>query len=70
MGCVEDRWMSRQTGRRTIRYGRGKRRRAVWAGPGGQRYSRSFSSRPDAAQCVGAVRILIVELIALFGNKT
>ncbi len=50
MACVEDRRVSGRTGRRTSRHGQGRRWRAVWAGPGGQRHSRSLSSRPDAAR--------------------
>ena len=55
MAHAEDRWISGRTRQRTSCYGRGGRWRAVWTGPDGKRYSKSFSAGAAAAQHAAAM---------------
>ncbi len=45
MASIEDRWISRATGERTARYGKGLRYRVHYLDPGGCQRSRSFPDK-------------------------
>jgi integrase len=48
MASVEDRWISKSTGQRTARHGKGKRYRVHYTDPAGSQRGRSFTRRIEA----------------------